>query len=185
MQFFLKLVLCLHLRNDVAQVVALSIFDLFASYHLVLLDFDKLMLKSILHSDGLLFVINYSLCLNCDCLGFMSLCVIHLILHFAHVGPALGFLLHLFNLDLSHRLLIKLDFLFELFLSLTFVELLSDLSLLNPPVFQVFDLLQFLFAALGIELILDSVLRELFLDPLMLIDLELVLAQFELFLLLF
>ena len=184
-QLFLKLVLGLHLGNDIAQVEALSVRDLFLANLLVCLDFEKLMLQCILHGNSGLLVISNSPRLDRNNFGFLCLRVIHLIFHFAHVRPTLGFLLHLINLYLAHGLLILFDLFFELFISLALVELLADLGLLRSPFFEVLDLLDFLLAALGINLILDGVLSKLFLDPLLLVNLELVLAQAELFLLLF
>ena len=70
-------------------------------------------------------------------------------------------------------------------LALIFVKFLADSSLFHSPVFQVFYFLELLFPALSIDLVLNDVLCELFLDPFLLIDLELLLLDSELFLLLF
>ena len=72
----------------------------------------------------------------------------------------------------------------ELLLALIFVELLADLRLLLSPVLEVFDLLKFIFTALGINLILNGILGKLLFDPLVLINLEALLPRLKLRLLL-
>jgi len=109
----------------------------------------------------------------------------HLLFNLAHSGASLIILLHLFNLDLPLRLLILLNFLLQLLLALRLVKLFANLGLFLPPILQVLYFLELFCAAILVDLVLDSVLGELLLDPLLLVDLEALLAQTELLLLLF
>ena len=77
-----------------------------------------------------------------------------------------------------------LNFFAELLFALVFVELLAHLCLFLSPVLEVFDLFKFILSALGIDLILNGILGKLLFDPLVLIDLELLLPRLKLYLLL-
>ena len=80
--------------------------------------------------------------------------------------------------------MVLLNLFSQLLLTLVFVELRFDFSLLLTPVLEVFNLFELFFSALSIDLILNGVLYDLLFYPFLLVDLKTFLALLELDLLL-
>ena len=137
------------------------------------------MLQGSLLDECFFFVINNSLTLHCYYLISLRLVVMHLVSELAHLWASFRFRLHLIDLCQAHRLLVQLNLFAQLLLTLVFVEFLLDFSLLLTPVFQVFDLFELFLTALGIDLILNCVLGNLFFYPFRLLNLKTFLALFE------